>query len=172
MGGAKASMEEFLKQCELSGDAAYSALRSLLERLENPNTRIDARIFLSELHKRFASKEASEECLRTYHFQIQDIFLEQYEGTISISISNMHLRDCVIIRWFCLWFWLAEECVDESINGQTWLLEKGVLWDSLLDICESDSEWVLREYKYLALVKISPMLMVSIKFSATAGYWC
>ncbi|GFP95064.1 methionine s-methyltransferase [Phtheirospermum japonicum] len=82
MGGAKGtfgSMEEFLKQCKQSGDAAYSALRSLLERLEDPSTRTDARIFLSELHKRFESKEASESCLRTYHFQIQDIYLEPYE---------------------------------------------------------------------------------------------
>ncbi|CAA2991611.1 Methionine S-methyltransferase [Olea europaea subsp. europaea] len=64
----------------LVGDAAYSALRSLLERLENPNTRKDARIFLAELHKRFDSKEASEKCLETYHFQIEDIYVEQYEG--------------------------------------------------------------------------------------------
>ncbi|KAH6837693.1 methionine S-methyltransferase [Perilla frutescens var. hirtella] len=80
MGVATPSMEEFLKQCEQSGDAAYSALRSLLERLEDPSTRTNARIFLSELHKRFESKEASEACLQTYHFQIQDIYLEQYEG--------------------------------------------------------------------------------------------
>ncbi|XP_057798250.1 methionine S-methyltransferase-like [Salvia miltiorrhiza] len=80
MGGAMPSMEDFLKQCEQSGDAAYSSLRSLLERLEDPTTRTDARIFLSELHKRFESKEASECCLQTYHFQIQDIYLEQYEG--------------------------------------------------------------------------------------------
>ncbi|CAI9770170.1 unnamed protein product [Fraxinus pennsylvanica] len=73
-------MEEFLKQCQQSGDAAYSALRSLLERLENPNTRKDARIFLAELHKQFDTKEASEKCLDTYHFQIQDIYVEQYEG--------------------------------------------------------------------------------------------
>ncbi|KAL3814566.1 hypothetical protein ACJIZ3_015834 [Penstemon smallii] len=73
-------MEEFLKRCEESGDAAYSALRSLLERLEDPNTRTDARIFLSELQKRFQSKEDSERCLEAYHFQIQDIYLEQYEG--------------------------------------------------------------------------------------------
>ncbi|KAK4406827.1 Methionine S-methyltransferase [Sesamum angolense] len=74
------SMEVFLKKCEPSGDAAYGALRSLLERLEDPATRADARIFLSELQKRFESKDASETCLQTYHFQIQDIFLEQYEG--------------------------------------------------------------------------------------------
>ncbi|KAL0364953.1 UNVERIFIED_CONTAM: Methionine S-methyltransferase [Sesamum angustifolium] len=75
-------MEEFLKRCELSGDAAYAALRSLLERLEDPSTRTDARVFLSELQKRFSSEEASERdrCLETYHFQIQDIYLEQYEG--------------------------------------------------------------------------------------------
>ncbi|KAL7157470.1 hypothetical protein ABFS83_02G079600 [Erythranthe nasuta] len=73
-------MEEFLNRCEQSGDSAYSALRSLLERLEDPTTRTDARIFLSELHKRFNSKEASERCLQTYHFQIQEIYLEQYEG--------------------------------------------------------------------------------------------
>ncbi|KAI3445534.1 hypothetical protein Pfo_002199 [Paulownia fortunei] len=73
-------MEEFLKRCEQSGDAAYSELRSLLERLEDPSTRADARIFLSELQKRFNSEEASDRCLQTYHFQIQDIYLEQYEG--------------------------------------------------------------------------------------------
>ncbi|XP_047982422.1 methionine S-methyltransferase-like [Salvia hispanica] len=73
-------MEDFLKQCQQSGDAAYSALRSLLERLENPSTRTDARIFLSELHKRFTSKDDSARCLQTYHFQIQDIYVEQYEG--------------------------------------------------------------------------------------------
>ncbi|KAL3635208.1 mitochondrial metal transporter [Castilleja foliolosa] len=82
MGSAKGpfgSMEEFLKQCKQSGDAAYSALRLLLERLEDPSTRTDARIFLSEIHKRFEPKEASESCLRTYHFQIQDIYLEPYD---------------------------------------------------------------------------------------------
>ncbi|KAF2294062.1 hypothetical protein GH714_007187 [Hevea brasiliensis] len=44
-------MEEFLKQCQQSGDAAYAAFRSLLERLEDPKTRVQARIFLSDLHK-------------------------------------------------------------------------------------------------------------------------
>ncbi|KAH6825915.1 methionine S-methyltransferase [Perilla frutescens var. hirtella] len=73
-------MEDFLERCRQSGDAAYSALRSLLERLEDATTRTDARIFLSELQKRFSSDEDSDRCLQTYHFQIQDIFLDQYEG--------------------------------------------------------------------------------------------
>lgn len=76
----KGSIDDFLKECEQSGDAAYSAFRSLLERLEDPKSRKDARIFLSDLQKRFQSKDATEQCLRTYHFQISDIYLEQYEG--------------------------------------------------------------------------------------------
>ncbi|KAJ9174856.1 hypothetical protein P3X46_013457 [Hevea brasiliensis] len=71
------SMEEFLKQCQQSGDAAYAAFRSLLERLEDPKTRVQARIFLSDLHKHVTD---SDQCLQKYHFRIQDIFLEQYEG--------------------------------------------------------------------------------------------
>ncbi|KAL7257968.1 hypothetical protein ACSBR1_004151 [Camellia fascicularis] len=79
--GLWGSIDEFLKQCEQSSDSAYSALRSLLERLEDPKTRVQARIFLSDLQKRFDAKEAPEEqCLQTYHFLIQDIYLEQYEG--------------------------------------------------------------------------------------------
>ncbi|GAV63317.1 Aminotran_1_2 domain-containing protein/Methyltransf_18 domain-containing protein [Cephalotus follicularis] len=71
------STEEFVKQCEQSGDAAYGAFRSLLERLEDPDTRKHARIFLSDLHKRV---DDDDHCLQKYHFRIQDIFLDQYEG--------------------------------------------------------------------------------------------
>ncbi|EXB36871.1 Methionine S-methyltransferase [Morus notabilis] len=77
---ASLSVEEFLKQCEHSGDAAYAALRSLLDRLDDPTTRVAARIFLSDLQKRFPSKKASEKCFQAYHFRIEDIFLDQYEG--------------------------------------------------------------------------------------------
>lgn len=90
--GLCGSVDEFLTQCELSGDAAYAALRSLLERLEDPNTRKEARIFLTLLQKRFDSKEASDQCLKSYHFQIQDVFLEQHEGLspppLSLSLSH------------------------------------------------------------------------------------
>lgn len=71
------SVDDFLKECRQSGDAAYAAFRSVLERLEDPNTRTRARIFLSELYNRVGS---SDQCLQTYHFRIQDIYLDQYEG--------------------------------------------------------------------------------------------
>ncbi|PON53723.1 Methionine S-methyltransferase [Parasponia andersonii] len=76
----EASVNEFLKLCEQSGDAAYAALRALVERLDDPKTRVQARIFLSDLQKRFPSKEASDKCFETYNFRIDDIFLDQYEG--------------------------------------------------------------------------------------------
>ena len=81
-------MDEFLNKCQQSGDSAYSAFRSLLERLEDPKTRVEARIFLSDLQKRFGSKEDSDQCLQTFHFLIQDIHVEQYEG-LSLSLSSM-----------------------------------------------------------------------------------
>ncbi|XP_065870237.1 methionine S-methyltransferase [Euphorbia lathyris] len=71
------SIDEFLNKCEQSGDSAYAAFRLLLERLEDPNTRAQARIFLSDLHKHVGD---SDHCLDKYHFRIQDIFLNQYEG--------------------------------------------------------------------------------------------
>ncbi|KAF3440661.1 hypothetical protein FNV43_RR18945 [Rhamnella rubrinervis] len=77
---AERSVEEFLKECQHSGDAAYAALRSILQRLEDPKTRVQARIFLSELQKRFPSKEARDQCFDSYHFRIEDVFLDQYEG--------------------------------------------------------------------------------------------
>lgn len=80
MAGKVSSMEDFLNQCKQSGDAAYSALRSLLERLEDPNTRKEARIFLTDLQKRFSKNETSEKYLQTYHVHIQDIYIEPFEG--------------------------------------------------------------------------------------------
>ncbi|KAL5786914.1 hypothetical protein ACOSP7_003863 [Xanthoceras sorbifolium] len=77
MAPAVVSVEEFLSKCEASGDAAYGEFRSLLERLEDPKTRAEARIFLSDLHKRGGD---SDQCLQKYHFGIEDIFLDQYEG--------------------------------------------------------------------------------------------
>lgn len=74
------SVDEFLKQCAQSGDAAYGALRSVLDRLEDPKTRVEARIFLSDVQKRFGTKEERDQCFQKYHFLIEDIVLDQYEG--------------------------------------------------------------------------------------------
>ncbi|KAG4939927.1 hypothetical protein JHK87_043798 [Glycine soja] len=74
------SVDEFLVQCKKSGDAAYASLRSLLERLDNPETRSQARIFLSHLQKRFPTKDSCDQCFETYHFRIEDVSLGQYEG--------------------------------------------------------------------------------------------
>ncbi|XP_021746464.1 methionine S-methyltransferase-like [Chenopodium quinoa] len=75
------TVEEFLNKCRQSGDAAYSALRSVLEKLENPKTRVDARIFMSMLQKHFDSAAvSSDDFFATYHFKINDIQLEHSSG--------------------------------------------------------------------------------------------
>ncbi|XP_042488563.1 methionine S-methyltransferase [Macadamia integrifolia] len=74
------AMDDFFKQCEQSGDAAYAALKSLLEKLEDPSTRTEARIFLSNLQKRFENEAASEQCFHAFHFRIHDILLGGYQG--------------------------------------------------------------------------------------------
>ncbi|XP_058089956.1 methionine S-methyltransferase [Magnolia sinica] len=73
-------MEDFLKECEKSGDSAYNALKSVLEKLEDPNSRADARIFLSSLQNRFLSKEDSDRCFHTFHFRIHDVLLADFQG--------------------------------------------------------------------------------------------
>lgn len=75
-----ATMEEFLKECERSGDAAYAAFKVLLERLECPATRSDARVFLAALQRRFDSRDAAYRCFQTYHFRIHDVFLADFGG--------------------------------------------------------------------------------------------
>ncbi|KAA8545400.1 hypothetical protein F0562_020184 [Nyssa sinensis] len=95
--GLWGSIDEFLNQCAQSGDSAYSAFRSLLERLEDPITRVEARIFLSDLQRRFDTKEASEQCLQTFHFQIQDIHLQQYEGYQSRKKLTMMVIPSIFI---------------------------------------------------------------------------
>ncbi|TKY45740.1 Methionine S-methyltransferase [Spatholobus suberectus] len=74
------TVDEFLAQCKQSGDAAYASFRSLLERLDNTETRSQARVFLSHLQKRFPTKDSCDQCFQTYHFRIEDVFLGQYEG--------------------------------------------------------------------------------------------
>jgi methionine S-methyltransferase len=88
------TVDEFLKDCEKSGDAAYGALRSVLERLEDPTTRVEARIFLSDLQKRFSHDSASaDHCFHTYHFRIDDIFLDQYQG-IYVYCEHSYRQSC------------------------------------------------------------------------------
>ncbi|XP_023536772.1 methionine S-methyltransferase-like isoform X1 [Cucurbita pepo subsp. pepo] len=74
------SIDEFLSRCQQSGDDAYAALRSVLDRLDDPATRVRARVFLDDIKRRFPTKDDCDRCFSSYHFRIDDIFLDQYEG--------------------------------------------------------------------------------------------
>ncbi|WOL00895.1 hypothetical protein Cni_G09608 [Canna indica] len=73
-------IEGFLRDCERSSDAAYAALKLLLEKLESPDTRSNARVFLTRLQQRFPSKDDGDRCFRTYHFRIDDVLLHDFQG--------------------------------------------------------------------------------------------
>lgn len=73
-------MDAFLEECSRSGDAAYAALKSLLERLENSDARTEARVFLADVQRRFHSKEDADRCFQDYHFRIHDVVLNDFEG--------------------------------------------------------------------------------------------
>ncbi|OIV96253.1 hypothetical protein TanjilG_14930 [Lupinus angustifolius] len=83
------NVDEFLQQCQHSGDAAYAAIRSVLERLDDPNTRSETRIFLSNIQKRFQTKEDCDKCFDTYHFKIEDIMLEEHPEPVDKRRSKL-----------------------------------------------------------------------------------
>ncbi|KAG0497275.1 hypothetical protein HPP92_001966 [Vanilla planifolia] len=71
---------EFLQECERSGDAAYAALKVVLERLQAPVTRSEARRFLAFVHRHFDSREAADACSAQYHFRMHDVLIGDFEA--------------------------------------------------------------------------------------------
>ncbi|CAA6663903.1 unnamed protein product [Spirodela intermedia] len=110
------------------GDAAYAAFKSLLERLDDPVTRSDARVFLAELQSRFGTKESGDHCFRVYHFRIHDIFLhfrpEDWSFTFYEGI-NRHpdsiFKDKTVVELGCGNGWisiaLAEKWLPLKVYG-------------------------------------------------------
>ncbi|KAG0516439.1 hypothetical protein BDA96_09G003300 [Sorghum bicolor] len=87
-------VKEFLQRCEPSGDAAYGELRALLERLHDPATRRDARLFLAALRRHQQQQISSsggdpthEEFFRRFGFRIQELLLQD-PTTTDITAST------------------------------------------------------------------------------------
>jgi methionine S-methyltransferase len=86
------SVTEFLEQCKVSGDSAYNAVKVVLERLRNPETRVSARVLLAAVEKHVAQEEEKEkekeressgvaaDSMTKYHFRIHQLSLTDYEG--------------------------------------------------------------------------------------------
>jgi hypothetical protein len=77
---APEDVEAFLATCAASGDAAYGAAKAVLERLQAPATRAEARRLLGAVRRRFAAggPAAGHECFRTFHFRIHDVVLDPH----------------------------------------------------------------------------------------------
>ena len=74
-------VQSFLQECSQSSDAAYNALKSLLEELHLPPSRPRARRFFSSVQKLVDSvPEYAENSLSLFHFRIHSLSLAGYEG--------------------------------------------------------------------------------------------
>jgi hypothetical protein len=108
------SVTEFLEQCKVSGDSAYNAVKVVLERLRNPETRVSARVLLAAVEKHVAQEEEKEkekeressgvaaDSMTKYHFRIHQLSLTDYEGIpvdlLCVIVAAVHaaLLFCVV----------------------------------------------------------------------------
>lgn len=77
---SEAEVKEFLEQCKVSGDSAYNAIKGVLERLENVDTRADARKLLAAVEKYVQKEEPEVDTMAVYHFRLHQLSLNDYEG--------------------------------------------------------------------------------------------
>ena len=82
---------EFLEQCKVSGDNAYNAIKGVLERLHNPETRVSARQLLAAVEKYVEKQGPGLNSMSTYHFRIHQLSLTDYEGWLHEFLMNFML---------------------------------------------------------------------------------
>jgi hypothetical protein len=105
------SVTEFLEQCKVSGDSAYNAVKVVLERLHNPETRVSARVLLAAVEKHVAQEEEKEkerescgvavDSMTKYHFRIHQLSLTDYEGILvdllCVIFAAVHAASCFVL---------------------------------------------------------------------------
>ncbi len=107
------SVTEFLEQCKVSGDSAYNAVKVVLERLRNPETRVSARVLLAAVEKHVAQEEEKEkekerescgvavDSMTKYHFRIHQLSLTDYEGIpvdlLCVIVAAVHAASCFVL---------------------------------------------------------------------------
>lgn len=108
----KVEILAFLEQCRESGDNAYAAFKAVLTRLQNEDTRREARAFLGSLEEYVEVQLQGVDCLLTYHFRIHQLTLTDYEGPSShlclllLVNSLLYVKLCLLARClgtFPLW---------------------------------------------------------------------
>jgi hypothetical protein len=109
------SVTEFLEQCKVSGDSAYNAVKVVLERLRNPETRVSARVLLAAVEKHVAQEEekgkekekeresrgGAVDSMTKYHFRIHQLSLTDYEGIpvdlLCVIVAAVHAASCFVL---------------------------------------------------------------------------
>ncbi|BBN19534.1 hypothetical protein MPTK1_8g11490 [Marchantia polymorpha subsp. ruderalis] len=68
-------IQSFLAECKESGDKAYGALKSVLTKLDNVDSRAEARRFLDRVETYVITEEPDTDTISTYHFRIHELSL-------------------------------------------------------------------------------------------------
>jgi len=79
---SEAEVKDFLAQCKVSGDNAYNEIKGVLERLNNEDTRADARKLLAAVGKYVQKEESDVDTMAVYHFRLHQLSLSDYEGMV------------------------------------------------------------------------------------------
>jgi methionine S-methyltransferase len=98
-------VDAFLASCAESGDAAYRAAKTILERLQDPDSRAEARRLLGAVRLRFADPAAEQECISTFHFRIHDVI---FNPNLQGPISYLSRRPIITIGCFADWATFGE----------------------------------------------------------------
>ncbi|KAL2610424.1 hypothetical protein R1flu_028997 [Riccia fluitans] len=73
-------LQAFLAECQQSGDKAYGALKKVLAKLQNVESRAEARRFLQEVESYVNSDQSGGDTIDAYHFRIHDLSLSGQNG--------------------------------------------------------------------------------------------
>lgn len=76
----------FLAECKESGDKAYGAMKGVLERLMDVDTRLGARVFLERVETHVNAELPNADSLAEFHFRIHELSLTDFEGATRVVL--------------------------------------------------------------------------------------
>eukprot|EP00271_Cylindrocystis_brebissonii_P004864 TRINITY_DN16782_c0_g1_i1.p1 TRINITY_DN16782_c0_g1~~TRINITY_DN16782_c0_g1_i1.p1 ORF type:complete len:1130 (-),score=219.78 TRINITY_DN16782_c0_g1_i1:230-3619(-) len=93
-------LEAFLKGCTESGNAAYSKLKELLERLNDPSTRVHARRLLTAVERRVVEEEKAgvKGFMAKYHFRIHTLTLSDMGASHQTLSDGQNLQTLTLLE--------------------------------------------------------------------------
>ncbi|KAM0911694.1 hypothetical protein ACQ4PT_013303 [Festuca glaucescens] len=110
----------FLERCAASGDAAYSELRELLARLNDPATRQEARVFLAALGRISVDGDGgADEFFRRYGFCVRELLLHHSHCGLPITtLSSVGFAGLGFVSHLFVLHSHMEKVIDGAASGR------------------------------------------------------